>query len=176
MAAIIIGSKKKPVRFSYPAVFKPKAMQEGGELKYSVSILIPKTDTELLNKVKAAIAEAEKEGASKLGKKPWKNPLRDGDIDRPDDASYHNCFFISANSTRKPEVVDSNLEEIMNSDDFYAGCYGRASVNFYAFSVPGNKGIATGLNNIQKTADGERLSGASSAADDFGDDDDDDMM
>lgn len=165
------------VRFSYAHVFEPSAIEEGQEKKYSVSIIIQKKDTKTLNKIKEAIKAAAEEGKAKFGgtvPKNYKNPLRDGDEEREDDENYAGCMFINANSTRKPGLVDEDLNPIMDKDDFYSGCYGRASVNFYAFNVSGNKGVACGLNNLQKLEDGERLGGgASSAEDDFGADGDD---
>ena len=164
------------VRFSYANVFHPTAINDGDTKKYNCSILIPKSDKKTIAKINAAIESAKEEGKAKLGKaKNIKLPLRDGDEEREDDEAYKGHYFISANSLRKPQIVDENLDEIIDQEDFYSGCYGRASLNFYAFDVSGNKGIAVGLQNLQKLEDGERLSGGSSAADDFSDDDDDMM-
>lgn len=163
------------VRFSYVAVFQPKAMDENSEPKYSVSIIIPKNDKATLDRITKAIEAAKVAGKAKLsdkaGKIPvnLKVPLRDGDIDRADDEAYKDSFFINASSNRKPGIVDASLQEIMSQDEFYSGCYGRASINFYAFNVSGNKGIACGLQNLQKLEDGEPLAGAS-AEQDFGGD------
>jgi hypothetical protein len=165
------------VRFSYAHVFEPAAMAEGQDKKYSVSLIIPKSDKKTIEKIKAAIAQALEEGKAKFGgtiPKNYKNPLRDGDEEREDDENYIGCMFVNANSTNKPGLIDINLDPILDKEDFYSGCYGRASVNFYAFSVSGNKGIACGLNNLQKMEDGERLSGGGSSAEsDFGDDSED---
>lgn len=164
----------KNVRFSYEHVFEPVAVEEGQPKKYSVSIIIPKSDTATIAKIEAAIKLAAEQGKAKLGGKipaGLKTPLRDGDEERPDDEAYENSYFINANSNRKPGLVDANLDPIMDKDEFYSGCYGNVSVNFYAFNVK-NKGIAAGLQNIQKIKDGDRLSGGSSAAEDFGTDDD----
>lgn len=163
------------VRFSYAHVFEPQAIEEGQEKKYSVSILIPKEDKVTLKKIDDAIKTASEEGKAKLGgkiPKTLKIPLRDGDVEREDDENYAGMMFVNANSSRKPGVVDENLDPIMEKEDFYSGCFGRASVNFYAFNVSGNKGIACGLNNLQKLADGERLSGGPSAEEDFSETDD----
>ena len=163
------------VRFSYAQVFEPTSVEEGGTKKYSVSILIPKKDKKTLAKIQAAIELAMEEGKAKFGGKIPKNlktPLRDGDVDREDDENYEGHMFMNANSPRKPGLVDENLDPILDREDFYSGCYGRASVNFYAYNTSGNKGIACGLNNLQKTEDGERLSGGgASAEEDFGEDD-----
>lgn len=163
------------VRFSYANVFEPTAMQDGQTPKYNVSIIISKSDTKTVEAIKKAIEAAKEAGKSKIadknGKIPvnLKTPLRDGDEERPDDPAYENSYFINANSERKPGIVDRDLNPIMSHDDFYSGCYGRASINFYAFNV-NSKGIACGLNNLQKLEDGERLAGGSSAEEDFGGD------
>ena len=161
------------VRFSYANVFEPKSIN-GSDPKYSVSLIIPKEDKATIDKIKAAIEVAKKEGISKLGGKipaNLKTPLRDGDIDRPDDPAYANSYFVNANSTIRPGIVDANLQPIIDSTEFYSGCYGRASIVFYAYNANGNKGIACGLQNLQKLEDGEPLGGRSRAEDDFGIDD-----
>lgn len=161
------------VRLSYVHVNKPVAISDGSDEKYSVSIIIPKTDKELIKKIKAAInATIENGRASKFGGKVpnnLKTPLRDGDEDRADDEAYANSYFINATSSTKPGVVDRNCNPILDADEVYSGCYGRVSINFFAFNTNGNKGIAAGLNNIQKLADGEPLGGRQSPEVDFGD-------
>ena len=171
MAKAITGR----VRFSYVSVWEAKSIN-GGEPKRSVSIIIAKDDKKTLADVKKAIEEAKKEGIAKFGGKipaNLKTPLRDGDIDRPNDEAYANSYFINANSTTKPGIVDKNLKPIIDQSELYSGCYGRASINFYAYNVNGNKGIAAGLNNLQKLEDGEPLGGVSRAEDDFGSEEDD---
>jgi hypothetical protein len=162
------------VRFSYVHVFEPSAAAEGQAEKYSVSIIIDKKDKKTLKKIEDAIQAAAEAGKDKFGgkvPKALKTPLRDGDDERPEDEAYAGCMFLSANSNRKPGLVDENLDPIMDREDFYSGCYGRASILFYPFSVSGNKGVAAGLNNIQKLKDGAPLGGViTSAEDDFGDD------
>lgn len=158
------------VRFSYVNVFQPRAVEEGQEPKYSVSILIPKSDTQTLAKIQRAIEAAKKQGLSLWGGKVPANlklPLRDGDVDRPEDEAYAGHYFINATSKMKPGIVDANLNEIIDSTEFYSGCYGRASINFYPFNKAGNRGIAAGLNNLQKLADGDFLGGRSRPEDDF---------
>lgn len=161
------------VRFCYCNVFEPQAMNEGDTPKYNICILIPKSDTKTLDKIKKAIEAAKVAGKAKLadknGKIPstLKVPLRDGDEERSDDPVYEGMMFINASSTRKPTIVDNDLNPIMSKEEFYSGCYGRASINFYAFDTR-TKGIAAGLNNLQKLADGEPLAGGSTADEDFG--------
>lgn len=165
------------VRFSYVHVFEPAAVSGGSDdKKYSVSLIIPKSDKTTLKKIENAIEEAKKVGVAKWGGKMPKSlklPLRDGDLER-DEECYENSMFLNAKTDRKPGIVDANLDEIISRDEFYSGCYGRASVNFFPYDVNGSKGIAVGLQNLQKLEDGERLGGSSAtAAEDFGDDDDD---
>lgn len=170
------------VRFSYVNIFKSRSFKEGQDAKYSICLLIPKKDKETLKKIKAAIAEATEEGvSSKWGGKTPKNlktPLRDGDDERADEAEeYEGMYFLNANSNQKPGIVDKDLNEILDPDEVYSGCWGRASLNFFPYDSNGNKGIGAGLNNIQKMKDGEHLGAArASAEDDFGDgfDDEDD--
>mgnify|MGYP002766656292 CR=1 FL=1 len=98
------------------------------------------------------------------------------DEERPDDPAYADSYFINANSATKPGVVDADCQPILDTSELYSGIYGRASINFYAFNTNGNRGIACGLNNLQKLRDGEPLGGKSRAEDDFADDDDDDFL
>lgn len=157
------------VRFSYANVWEAKSIN-GSDPKYSVSLIISKDDKDTLKKINAAIEEAKKEGVAKLGGKIPKNlktPLRDGDADRPEDEAYADSYFINANSNTKPGIVDKDVQTIIDQSEFYSGCYGRASIVFYAYNANGNKGIACGLQNLQKTEDGEALGGHSRAEDDF---------
>ena len=157
------------VRFSYAHVFEPASIN-GSDEKYSVSILIDKNDAKTLSDIRGAIENATRVGVVKLGGKipaNLKTPLRDGDVEREDDENYRGCYFVNANSKTKPGVVDDRCRPIIDSTEFYSGCYGYASITFYAFNTNGNKGIACGLNNIMKTADGEPLGGRARAEDDF---------
>ena len=170
-------------RWSYANVWEPKAM-EGGKPKFSVSLIIPKSDTVTVGKIKAAIEEAYRDGQSKLkgnGKSvpalsTLRNPLRDGDLERPDDPAYANAYFVNANSTSAPGIVDAAKNQIIDKSEVYSGCYGRASISFYAYNANGNKGIACGLNNLQKIKDGEPLGGKASAESDFATEDDEDFL
>lgn len=152
--------------------------------KFSVSLIIPKTDTVTVGKIKAAIQAAYEEGQSKLrgnGKSvpplsAIKTPLRDGDTERPDDPAYADCYFINANSATAPGIVDADCNPILTRSEVYSGVYGRASINFYAFNSNGNKGIVCGLNNLQKIQDGEPLGGKANAASDFPTDTGDDFL
>ena len=167
-------------RWSYCNVWQPKSIN-GGTPKYSVSLIIPKSDTVTINKIKAAIEAAYKEGEAKLkgngrsvpALSVLKTPLRDGDAERPDDEAYANAYFVNANSATAPGIVDADRQPIIDTSEVYSGVYGRASINFYAFNSNGNKGIACGLNNLQKIRDGEPLGGKSRPEDDCADEDED---
>ena len=171
----------KDTRWSYCNVWEPKAIN-GGTPKFSVSLLIPKKDTVTVNKIKAAIEAAYREGETKLkgnGKTvppltAIKTPLRDGDAERPDDPAYAGHYFLNANSATAPGIVDADCQPILTRSEVYSGVYGRASISFYAFNSSGNRGIACGLNNLQKIRDGEPLGGRASAESDFSDFDDED--
>ena len=157
------------VRFSYAHVFQPTASIEGGTPKYSVSIIIPKSDTDTVSKLQKAFEEVKSGAAAFFGgsvPKNLKGGLRDGDEEK-DDPAYAGCYFINANSAQKPGLVDANMNSIIDPSEFYSGCYGRASITFYAYNAQGSKGIACGLNNLQKLEDGERLGGTTTAAADF---------
>jgi len=170
-------------RWSYVNAWEPKSIN-GGTPKYSVSLIIPKSDTKTVEKINAAIKAAYEEGAGKLkgnGKSvppmaAIKLPLRDGDIERPDDEAYAGCWFVNANNTAAPGIVDADRQPILDRSEVYSGVYGRASISFYAFNSSGNKGIACSLNNLQKIADGESLGGHASAEADFATDEDDDFL
>lgn len=170
-------------RWSYANVWEPKSIN-GGAPKYSVSLIIPKSDTKTVEKIKAAIQAAYEEGQGKLkgnGKtvpalSVLKTPLRDGDTERPDDSAYADSYFINANCAAAPGVVDVDRQPIIDRSEVYSGVYGRASISFYAFNSNGNKGIACGLNNLQKIKDGEPLGGKSRAEDDFDTAEDDDFL
>jgi hypothetical protein len=167
-----------PGRLSYTNLFEPKSIN-GSDPKYSVSVIISKSDKSTIKKVQMAIEAAKKDGMSKFGGKIpaiLKTPLRDGDIDRPDDPAYENSYFINTNSKDAPQIVDGRLQPILDRSEVYSGCYGKVSINFYAFNVNGNRGIAAGLGNVQKLRDGEPLGGRSRAEDDFEIEDDDDFM
>lgn len=167
------------VRLSYANVWEPASIN-GGTPKYSVSLIIPKDDEKTLTAINAAIDAAIKEGAPKFGGKipnraALKLPLRDGDTERDDDA-YKGSYFVNANSTTAPQIVDRSVQPILDRAEVYSGCYARVSINFYAFNTNGNRGVACGLGNIQKVKDGDPLGGKSSAATDFATELDDDFL
>ena len=159
-----------PCRISFANIWEPKSIN-GSEEKYSVSCLIPKSDKATLAKIQKAVDVAKEDAKGKKwnGKIPpnLKLPLRDGDIDRPDDENYAGHMFLNATSKEAPQIVDRKIQPILDPMECGSGDYCNVSVNFYGFAASGNKGIAVGLGNIQKVKDGERLSGKASAASDF---------
>lgn len=174
------------VRFSFCHVFEPDTPQDGGEPKYSVTLLIPKSDTATLNKIKEAMAEArekfcQRNGANALPAKPVNN-LYDGDGNRkngdPFGPECKGCYVISVKSKKPPVVVDNFRNPITDPAEVYSGCYGRASIDFFGYNTAGSKGISAGLLAIQKLSDGEPF-GTVGSADDFNDgftDEDDDFL
>lgn len=159
-----------PCRISFANIFEPKSIN-GSEAKYSVSCLIPKDDKKTLLAIHKAVEAAKEDGKVRKwgGKIPpnLKLPLRDGDIDRPDDETYQNHFFLNATSKDAPQVVDRHVQPIMDLMMVYSGCFCNVSVNLYPFNANGNRGVAAGLGNIQFVKDGDRLSGRASADSDF---------
>jgi hypothetical protein len=145
-------------RWSYANVWEPKAI-EGGKPKFSVSLIIPKSDTVTVGKIKAAIEEAYREGQSKLkgnaksvpALSTLRTPLRDGDLERPDDEAYANAYFVNANSATAPGVVDANRNEFLDKSEVYSGVYGRASITFYAFNANGNRASPAGLTTCRRS-------------------------
>lgn len=157
------------VRFSYANVWEKRAVN-GGEERYSVSLIIPKMDKRTIESIEKAIDAAIELGGKKFGE-VWMvdavSPLKDGDFERADEDAYKDSFFLNASSKDKPQIVDKNIKIIEERSEFYSGCYGRASLIFYPFDINGNKGVGCGLCNLQKLSDGEILSLRTSAEDDF---------
>jgi len=166
------------VRLSYAHIFTPQTDDNGVD-KFSTALLIPKSDTETLRKIKLAVDAAKETGKSKWGGKIPHNiklPLRDGDVERPDDEVYAGHYFLNATSKNKPGVAKPigkgsdgkmKFQEITDTTEVYSGCYAKVSLNFYAFDAKGNRGVAAGLNNIVKVQDGEFLGGRANLQDDF---------
>ena len=142
-----------PCRLSYAHLWEPDSIN-GSEPKYSVSCIIDKNDKETIAKIKKAIEVAKDEGKGKWGGKipaNLKTPLRDGDIDRPEDEAYADSMFLNANSKQAPQIVDRQVQPILDQSEVYSGCYGRVSITFYAYNSNGNTGVAAGLGTVQGT-------------------------
>lgn len=176
-----------PVRFSYLHIFEPHSFDADKEPRYSATLLIPKSDTKLVEAVKSAINSAYGAAVETCwgSKKPPIDKvtcLRDGDEPNADGEdrgeAYHDCYYLTAKSIQQPGIVDKARQPIIDPDELYSGCWGYVSVGFRGFDNNGNKGISCFLNNVMKTKAGEPLGTArTSAADDFanvdfGEDDD----
>ena len=160
------------VRFSYASVLTPKTFD--GNTFYSVDLLISKKDSGTIDKVKGAISAAKTNGEQRWPEKftDIRDPLHDGDEEKPEDENYQGCYFLKSKSNQQPTVVDKDLEPIESSKVFYSGCYGRASVNFYAYNKAGNQGVGVGLSNVQKLREGKALGNMATAEEDFSELDD----
>ena len=167
------------VRFSYLNVFTPRASEDGGAPRYSVTLLIPKSDTTTMGKIKAAMKAAAdtfraKNGTASLPAEPM-TPIHDGDGVKPNSgepygAECKGCWVlsISANEAYKPGVYDAFRNDITDPAEVKSGDYGRAHINFYGYNNR-RKGIGAGLLGLQKLADGDALGGAAGTADAFND-------
>ncbi len=165
------------VRISYANLVTPRASQQGGEPKYSVTLLIPKTDAATLNDIAASINAAYEDGVSRKwgGAHPQKKELlHDGDGLRPsglpfgDECKGH--YVLTASTKNKPQVVGiDNINCELAPNDIYSGMYARVTLNFFPYDTSGSKGVGCGLGNVLKIRDGEPLAGGASAASDFAD-------
>lgn len=174
----------KNVRFSYVRVFEPQQFNGTGDFKYSVVVLIPKTDTAQLQMIRETIEAESKEFIAshpKLkGTKPevWSNPLQDGD--KTDKAGYEGMYFLNANRLErlgKPIVIDRHKKPIEVKEDMYSGCWGAASLSVFGYySSAKMAGVAVGLNGLQKVTEDDRLDGGASASDFDSYDDGDDPL
>lgn len=173
------------VRLSYANVWEPKRPANNPEAKpkYSCSLIIPKSDKQTVAAINKAVDEAIQEGIGKFGgkipnKAALKLPLRDGDTEREGDPAYANSYFVnaSANEEHPPRIVDKRVQPILDHSEIYSGVYAKVAINFYAFSVNGNRGVACGLGNIQKIRDGEPLGGFSDPSAEFSVEDEDDDL
>lgn len=163
------------VRLSYVNLFQPRAAQLGQEPKYSVTVLLPKSDVATKQRIDAAIQAAYERGVTEKwngARPPLKSVIHDGDGVRPSGEPFgEECrghWVFTASSKQKTEVVDAQLNPIIDQSKVYSGVYGRVNINFYPYSNSGNRGVAAGLGPVQITRDGEPLGGRVSAAEAFG--------
>jgi hypothetical protein len=161
------------VRLSFAHLFTPYAGKNGEEPKYSVTILVPKTDITTKQRIDAAINAAVQEGISSKwnGVRPpvISIPVHDGDGVRPSDGmpfseDYRGHWVFSASSKQPPEIVDQSMQRIINQSEIYSGVYARVQVRFFSYASNGKKGIGCSLGPVQKLEDGEPLGGRVSAA------------
>lgn len=157
-----------PCRFAYLHCFEPHSIN-GEEARYSLCAIIEKTDLDTISAIEEAIEVAKKEAIVKWQHIPdnIKTPLRDGEVDFPENEVYKGTYFFNARSIEPPQVVNAKVQPILDRKEVYSGCYGRISVTFYGYHVDGVYGIAAGLGNIQKIKDGEVLTTRMDAVDEF---------
>ena len=184
MAATNIVTRK-PIRLSYVNLFTPRsANADGSNPRYSATLLIPKTDTALKAQLDAAIEAARVAAAAKgiQNAKTLKSPIHDGDGEKPNGGEYgkecKGMWVINASSKSRPGVVSRSLQPIIDQSEIYSGVWANVDINFYGFSVPGNRGISCGLNNVQKIRDDTPLGGVAAKAEDVFSavEDDDDVL
>jgi hypothetical protein len=162
------------VRFSYFSALTARKNEMNGKEEFSTQVLVPKSDTETVNQLKAAAKAALTAKFGDKIPKTVRNPLRDGDTETKSDGSplgaeYAGHYFFNTKSTNKPGAVDAHGHDIIGNQDIVSGDFGRVSLNAYAYDQAGNKGVSYGLNNIMLLAKGDSLGGAKpSAASDFG--------
>ena len=163
------------VRLSYVHLFESFANNPGEDLKFSCTILIPKSDTVTLGKIKTAQKAAAENGKSTKfdGKIPanLNSTMHDGDeeADLERNPEYAGHYYMAMSSKTRPGVVDSNLNAVLDPTSVYSGCYARVSINAFPYNSKGKKGVSFGLNHVQFLADGEPLDGRTRAKDDFAD-------
>lgn len=165
------------VRLSYVHLLKPYAKTPDQDEKYSVTVLVPKSDTATKQRIDAAIEAAMQDGAARLwnGVRYAVHPVYDGDGRRPngtdfgDECRGHWVFTATCKADRPPRIVDANVQDILDPTKVYSGVYGRVGVDFYAYNNPNKKGVGCGLTNVQILRDGEPLTARSATAEeDFG--------
>jgi hypothetical protein len=157
------------VRLSYAYVWEPRKQGDDTKEKYSVQLIIPKSDTETVTAIKRAIEKVFKNNPGVFGSAglaALKQPLRDGDAEKPADPNYKDSYFMNASSLTAPGIVDRDVKPILDRKEVYSGCYARVSLNFFPYDKK-SKGIGAGLQNIQKVRDGDPLGGHTPASEDF---------
>ena len=165
-------------RVAFPNVFRPKKNTLNGNEEYSVVALFPK-GTDLSDLKAAARAAIEKKFGKDKSKWPTtlKNPFKDqGSRAKKDPVTgketlpqgyEKGCIYIDLKSQDKPGVVDQGVNNIINTSDFYGGCWAVASVNAFGYDQGGNKGVSFGLGNIQKVRDDSGFGNRTRPEDDF---------
>ena len=167
-------------RMNFVHVFTPDSFDDKSEPKYSVVLAIDKSNAGAIATIKNAIAECKAKATAKYGgtlpKKFNIVELQDG-AEWDEKFGLEDCLILKASSSYKPEVVKkakvmgkTQLVPITDEDEFYSGCYGYASVSFFAYDNGVSKGVTCGLNSLLKSRDGERFgNGGGNAATDFAD-------
>lgn len=166
-------------RLSFVNLFEPRTFRETDTPKYSVTIIVPKSDEKTVKAIKTAIQKAAEKGAQKHfgGRVPTNvaNTFKDGDTETDDMGDlvnikypeYKGCYYMRLQTKFKPKVLNKERQEIIDPTEVYSGCYGRVSLTCFAYSGDGKRGVSACLNNVMKTRDGEPLTSQLSG-DEFG--------
>lgn len=166
-----------PVRVSFPTLFTPRAFQPGQDAKFSIVLMLDKTDQshmafikELHKDMQQALAEKWPDQATRP-RNPLvghtRSPIKDGDktlnnqgvLLSEKNPEYAGHYIVRANTTNRPLVVNRNLQDVMDSAELYGGCFCKVNINVYTYNSSANKGVTCGLNGVQKWADGESFGG-----------------
>jgi hypothetical protein len=165
------------VRVSYPTLFTPRAFQPGNDPKYGIVLMFDKSNAEHMAFMKllhqdcqAALAEKwpkeeERPRVALVGE--TRSPIKDGDKTVNNNGiplceknpEYAGQFIVRANTASRPAIVDRNMQEILDSNELYGGCFCKVNLNAYTFDMSANKGVTFGLNGVQKWSDGESFGG-----------------
>lgn len=138
----------------HPYLFEAQKYKNSSVAKYRTTIIIPKTETETIEKINKAIDEAIIQGKYKFGNEiPERSslilPLKDGNDSESLDPVYYNSYFINASSDFPPKVVNKDnlpyLDKIIVPNYSYA----RIAIMFQAFNINGNKRISCSFNNVK---------------------------
>lgn len=174
-----------PVRISYANLNQPRAFGDQAP-KYSASLILDKKNTLAVSRVEAAMRAAYEDGLSVLKGKgrvapsfeeiTADGPLHDCDAKKDGDPAYKGAFYLNAKNNRKPLIINSDKEEILDPSEIYSGIYAKAAIGFFPYNKAGNRGLGCSLDIVMKTADGEPLGTTISVDDAFADDDDDDFL
>lgn len=149
------------VRFAHVHLYKPISLIKDIDPKYTLTIIISKSETAEIKRIKATYKEVIKSNDEFFALHPlikkYSN-LKDGDR-KEGNPALKDSYYLSASSIEMPGVVDLELSPIIDANEIYDGCYGRVSITFYPYATSAGGGIAIALNNVQKLRDGKRIKG-----------------
>ncbi len=184
-------SKKYPTKCTIPCVIsyanlnQPRAFGDQAP-KYGGSLIVDKKDALALAKIEAAMKAAYEEGLSVLKGKSKAapsfdeivadGPLHDGDTKKDGDPAYKGAFYLNAKNNRKPLIINTDREEILDPGEIYSGIHAKCAIGFYPYNKAGNRGLGVSLDIVMKTADGEPLGTSISVEDAFSEEEDEDFL
>lgn len=177
------GYQGSEPKYGLTAVWDPSQFSEKDKKRWTA--IQNALDAESLSRFKKKVADLPNN---------FKRAIRDGAEKADLDGFGEGTKFASITTKQRPGVVDIKRATVpiddadrerleaegkvevsdLTADDVYSGAYYRATVCVYSYENVG-KGVALGLMNLQKVAEGERLdAGRRNAAGDFEDDEVDD--